>query len=210
MGRSCPAHRIVSPRPSSTQRASSFLMTRAQRTYRLLLLVGLGLLPLLLAGWSVSSNMAHDPWFYLLTFLIPVFGLASAYYAVHHRLQPSPSRLQSDVRARRHVTTDAPTTYSVLLTVALPSSGPELLRVARALAPPDQLHVTAMHCWPEARFRAEAFEGRGRRTLPEPLRPLLEEAGRVSVDPLCFVSADVGSDIVSMAEERGADLVLLG
>lgn len=100
--------------------------------------------------------------------------------------------------------------FSVLLTVALPSSGPELLRVARALAPPDRLHVTALHCWPEDRFRAQAFEGRAHGTLHEPLGPLLEAAGEISVDPLCFVSADVGGDIVSIAEERSADLVLMG
>lgn len=100
--------------------------------------------------------------------------------------------------------------YSVLITVALPSSGPELLRVARLLAAPEDLRVTALHCWTEQAFRKNAFEHRSRKAGDDPLEPLILAAEGLSVVPVSFVSANVEEDIVSIAREHGSDLILMG
>ncbi|MEX2400512.1 MAG: universal stress protein [Rhodothermales bacterium] len=100
--------------------------------------------------------------------------------------------------------------FSILIPVALPSSGPALLRVARLFAPPESLRVTALHCWDEREFRSQAYEHRNEGIIDSPLVPLLDSADAVEVDPLCFVSADIGHDIVSIARERFTDLILMG
>ncbi|MEX2400500.1 MAG: universal stress protein [Rhodothermales bacterium] len=100
--------------------------------------------------------------------------------------------------------------YSVFIPVALPSSGPELLRVARLLAPPERLRITALHCWTDREFRSEAFEHRHGGVVASPLLPLLKSAEDVQVDALCFVSSDIGQDILSTAAERLADLIVMG
>ncbi len=94
--------------------------------------------------------------------------------------------------------------YAVLIPVALASSGVELLRVARALAPPERLRVTALHCLPE---EADCPEPAG---VPEPLRPLVEAAGDFPVTPVCVAAADIGAGIVSFSEKDRFDLVLMG
>lgn len=100
--------------------------------------------------------------------------------------------------------------YSVLIPVALPSSGPELLCVARLLAPPERLRITALHCWTDREFRSEAFEHRHGGGGASPLLPLLKSAEDVQIDPLCFVSSDIGQDILSTAAERFADIIIMG
>ncbi len=100
--------------------------------------------------------------------------------------------------------------YSVLITVALPSSGPELLRIARLLASTQDLCVTALHCSTEQEFRREAFKQREDALGESPLEPLLRVSEGVSVDPVSFVSANVEEDILSMARERRSDLILMG
>ena len=114
--------------------------------------------------------------------------------------------------------TDGPMT--VVVPVSLPSSGPALLRVARALAPPDRLRVYGLHlARPETRSVADATAGLA--DAPEsvppdpsasPLGPLLAAAAAADVDvrPLEFVTRDPGRDIADIAHQKSADLVLMG
>lgn len=100
--------------------------------------------------------------------------------------------------------------YSVLITVALPSSGPELLRVARLLAAPPDLRVTALHCWTEDEYRSEDLEHDHGGKPERPLEPLLLASDDVQVDPVSFASANVEEDILSIAREQKSDLILMG
>jgi nucleotide-binding universal stress UspA family protein len=99
--------------------------------------------------------------------------------------------------------------FTILIPVSLPSSGPELLRVATALAPPDLSNIYALHISrPEAgSVRTDAFP-REESSL-KPLLDAAEEKG-VSVRPMAFVSRSPGNDIAEVARVKGADLVLMG
>lgn len=184
-------------------------MHRLPQIYRVLLLAGLGVLPLLLLVLVVTSDMAHDAWFYLVVLLIPLFSGAALYHIRRDRQDRAAEESRRNPPGSSRPAPDHTPVYSVLISVTLPSSSVELLRVARALAPPEQLRVTALHMWPEDEFRAEAFAQRDAHEAPEPLRPLLEAAGGLQVEPLCLVSADMGADITAVAQEHQADLVLL-
>jgi Kef-type K+ transport system membrane component KefB len=102
--------------------------------------------------------------------------------------------------------------FTVLIPVALPSSGPTLLRMAQALAPAGTPRVYALHLQraDDARLAGPdaAEDGLG----AEALAPLLAaaEGEDVAVRPLAFVSRDVGDDITATAHLKGADLVLMG
>jgi nucleotide-binding universal stress UspA family protein len=78
------------------------------------------------------------------------------------------------------------------------------------LAPPERLRITAIHCWTDREFRSEAFEHRHGGVVASPLLPLMESAEDVHIDALCFVSSDIGQDILSTAAERFADLIVMG
>lgn len=114
-----------------------------------------------------------------------------------------PARL---LRARANGDEARPT---ILLPVALPSSGPALLDAARALTPPGGADLLALHL-------TRAADGpllvAATPDPPDPLAPLRHaaEGAGVAVKTLAFVSRDVGQDIVDVAESRGADLVLMG
>jgi nucleotide-binding universal stress UspA family protein len=115
--------------------------------------------------------------------------------------------------------------FTVLIPVALPSSGPALLRLAAALAPRDRLRVYALHL-----ARAETgLLGDVSSTLePAPaaadaLQPLLEAAKEppsllppgaesvpLDVRSLAYVSREPGRDIADTAHRKAADLVLIG
>lgn len=104
--------------------------------------------------------------------------------------------------------------YTVVVPVSLPSSGPGLLRVARALAPPERLRVYGLHL---ARPEDHAFPDASAGTEPaggaSPLQPLLNAAAQadgLDVRPLAFVSRDPGRDIADVAHQKAADLVLMG
>ena len=106
---------------------------------------------------------------------------------------------------------DAP--FTVVVPVSLPSSGPALLRAARALAPPQRLRVYGLHlARPETQSTLDAVAPV--ETLPEetPLGPLLAAAAGTGIDvrPLDFVSRDAGRDIADVARQKAADLVLVG
>ena len=99
--------------------------------------------------------------------------------------------------------------FTVLIPVSLPSSGPDLLRVASALAPPSRLRVHALHL--------NRPETGSVRTGPvhveaDALRPLLDAArrGEIHVRPMTLVSRAPGADIVEAAHAAAADLVLMG
>ncbi len=104
---------------------------------------------------------------------------------------------------------DAPTT--VVVPISLPSSGPSLLRVARALAPPDALRVYGLHL---ARVEQQTVVDLTEGTPPaeSPLAPFLAAAAGTGLDvrPLDFVSRDPGRDIADVARQKAADLVLMG
>ena len=99
--------------------------------------------------------------------------------------------------------------FTILIPVSLPSSGPELLRVATALAPPDLSKIYALHISrPETgSVRTDAFPRE-----ESSLKPLLDAAAEtgVSVRPMAFVSRSPGNDIAEVARVKGADLVLMG
>ena len=99
--------------------------------------------------------------------------------------------------------------FTILMPVSLPSSGPELLRVARSLAPQSTSKLYALHLVrPESGSLAVD-------TVPDhggALRPLLETAHAegVAVRPLSFASRNPGRDIAETAQIKGADLILMG
>lgn len=96
---------------------------------------------------------------------------------------------------------DSERRFVVLMPVALPSSGPELLRLAAALVPPGArpsfhaLHLT-----------------QGDNGQADPLEPLMLAASKkeIPVHSVSFQSEDVAADIASVADELEADLVIMG
>ena len=94
--------------------------------------------------------------------------------------------------------------FSVLVAVALPSSGPKLLRVARLLAPSPQFRLTALHC------RADGDEFIADSNEDDPLGPLLLEAGNDDVNPVYLYMDDLDESILAVAREREANLILMG
>ena len=122
-----------------------------------------------------------------------------------------PSRLILKASAADEAAGPAPTT--VVIPVSLASSGPELLRAARALAPADALRVYGLHlARPETRSAVDTLGPRRRDPAETPLGPLLEAAAeaRLDVRPLEFVTRDAGRDIADVAYQKHADLVLMG
>jgi nucleotide-binding universal stress UspA family protein len=99
--------------------------------------------------------------------------------------------------------------FTVLIPVSLPSSGPELLRVATVLAPPSQLKVYGLHL---SRPETSSLAVAERAADGNALQPLLDAAGQhgITVRPLTFVSREPGRDIADTAHVKGADLVLMG
>ncbi len=121
-----------------------------------------------------------------------------------------PSRLLAD-EPEAEDPAEAPMT--VVVPVSLPSSGPSLLRVARALAPPDALRVYGLHlARAESRTVADLTADADARPPASPLGPLLAAAAGTDLDirTLDFVSRDPGRDIADVARQKHADLVLMG
>jgi Kef-type K+ transport system membrane component KefB len=100
--------------------------------------------------------------------------------------------------------------FTMLIPVALPSAGPELLRLAAALAPAARARIYALHLVPA--WQQSMLESDERPVADEMLRPTLvaAEGLGIQVRPLTFVSRDVGEDIAEVALARRADLVLMG
>jgi Kef-type K+ transport system membrane component KefB len=103
--------------------------------------------------------------------------------------------------------------YTVLIPIALPSAGPDLLRLAAALGSASQQRIYGLHLIPA--WDRSVLGPEQRANLPsdiEMLRPMLNAAKwmGLTVRPLAIVSRDVGSDIVEVSNAKGADLVLMG
>lgn len=99
--------------------------------------------------------------------------------------------------------------FTILIPVSLPSSGPELLRVATTLAPQERSKIYALHL-----LRPEAGS-LGVNPLPrseDALKPLLQAAAAEgeAVRPLAFTSREPGRDIAETARIKAADLILMG
>ena len=106
-----------------------------------------------------------------------------------------------------------PGRYAVMIPVSLPSSGPGLLRVARAVSPVPDPQFYALHLVrssdglitgniaDDAKVRAD-----------KALQPLLSAAADsgVAVSPFFFVSRDAAKDITDIAYLKGAGLILMG
>ena len=118
-------------------------------------------------------------------------------------------------------TVDTTAGYKVLIPVALPATGPLLLRLADALAGDDEeRHVMALALRRPVdtdRFRmtaaaAAAGGGSDDAATADALQPLLAAAARdkLPVTPVSFVSRDVAADIARTARLRDADLILMG
>jgi Kef-type K+ transport system membrane component KefB/nucleotide-binding universal stress UspA family protein len=102
--------------------------------------------------------------------------------------------------------------FTVLLPVALPSSGPELLRMAHHLAPSPQDRIYALHLVPASDQSMLDPAQLSRPAENEILQPLLaaaEDQG-TTVRPLTFVSQSVARDITDVARSKNVDLILMG
>ena len=102
--------------------------------------------------------------------------------------------------------------YAVLVPVALPSSGPGLLRAAAAVSPVPNPEVYALHLRRAADQSLTRVGSTGPAAEREALAPLLEAAAETAADvhPLSFVSRDPGGDIREVAHAKAVDLVLMG
>ena len=111
-------------------------------------------------------------------------------------------------------TVDTTSGFKVLIPVAMPSSGPRLLRIARLLLGEDEDRMvlplalrrpsdgTPLH----AVLSDEAVE-----SMPS-LKPLIDEAAglKVPVKAIALVSRDIPSDIARTARLQHVDLILMG
>lgn len=120
-----------------------------------------------------------------------------------------PARL---IREKAIGVTEEGKAFVVLLPLALPSSGPELLRMAAALvgAPADRIY--ALHLVPASDQSMLAPGGASRPGEGGILEPLLAAAAGTGapVRPLSFVSQNVSRDIAEVARAKGVDLILMG
>jgi Kef-type K+ transport system membrane component KefB/nucleotide-binding universal stress UspA family protein len=111
-------------------------------------------------------------------------------------------------------TVDTSSGFKVLIPVAMPASGPRLLRLADALAGDDEerlvLALSLRRPTDTDRFRMNGLDEPPERSPA--LQPLLAEAARQKTPtvPISFVSRDVPSDIARTARLRSADLILMG
>lgn len=99
--------------------------------------------------------------------------------------------------------------FTVLMPVALPSSGPDLLAAAQALAPPEDAQYVTLHLRPVS---DDTLTLPADPHAPDPLAPTVQaaKARGLSVKTLAFASRDIAQDIVDTAEARTADLLLMG
>ena len=106
-----------------------------------------------------------------------------------------------------------PDEFSVVVPVALPASGPGLLRMARSLVPVGCTpRVYGLHLRPSSTELVTDLDGGDAPGDEASLRPLLEAAVEqgTEVRPLVFASHKPARDIVDVARVKGARLVLMG
>jgi Kef-type K+ transport system membrane component KefB/nucleotide-binding universal stress UspA family protein len=117
------------------------------------------------------------------------------------------------IRQRTLGAAPAATTFTTLIPVSLPASGPGLLAAARLLAPPDrQQQFYALHLHVAAEQSLVQVQPDVQPADDPVLRPLLSaaEGTGANVHPLSLVSRNPGYDITDIAGMKGVDLVLLG
>lgn len=121
-----------------------------------------------------------------------------------------PSRLLRASEADHEGMTD----FVTVVPVALPRSGPGLLRVAGALAPGGQSpRVYAVHLQRSSNALVTDLDDTPRAAAEEAaLQPLLRAAehDQINVRPMTFVSQKPSDDIVDVARAKAAALVVLG
>lgn len=102
--------------------------------------------------------------------------------------------------------------YTVLIPVSLSSSGPGLLRVAQAVGSSQTPHIYALHLYRAGEHLMSDFTPGRRNSSDEALQPLLDTATEFSIEvrPLSFVTRNPAKDILDVAQEKGADLILMG
>jgi Kef-type K+ transport system membrane component KefB/nucleotide-binding universal stress UspA family protein len=121
-----------------------------------------------------------------------------------------PARL---IRQRTLGSVEDATTFTTLIPVSLPASGPRLLAAARLLAPRDLIHhVYALHLHVAGEQSLTQVPHDRLPSEEAVLRPLLEAAAPLDMDvrPLSLVSRRPADDISDVARYKRADLVLLG
>lgn len=97
--------------------------------------------------------------------------------------------------------------FNILLPVALPSSGPELLRLATCLAPPGvEVNYYALHLLDE---RESEGDRREEAAVLAPLLAAAREKG-IAVEAITRSTVAVGEDIARTANALNAHLVLMG
>jgi nucleotide-binding universal stress UspA family protein len=108
-----------------------------------------------------------------------------------------------------------PLDYTVIVPVSLPTSGPGLLQVARAVVPEGRdLRVYGLHLRrvPESTLPPLESSQEMRPASDVALQPLLRAAEEDStlVRPMAFVSERPARDIVDVAHAKGAQLIVMG
>jgi nucleotide-binding universal stress UspA family protein len=104
--------------------------------------------------------------------------------------------------------------YTVLVPVSLPSAGPGLVRVASALSHPGrEPRICALHLEASTRGQVSARVARERAELREEALAGAYAAGAslgLEVRTRSFPSNDVPGDILEVAREEGAELIVMG
>ncbi|HWL94202.1 MAG TPA: cation:proton antiporter [Phycisphaerae bacterium] len=123
-----------------------------------------------------------------------------------------PARLLRASRMKREIAPDA---FGVLIPVSLPRSAKPLIRLADVITGRDEAKRHIMGLYLRRAEEHEAYRAAVDDASAEDKAPLdiLVEAGAahdVPVDPISFVSLEPAADIVRVAEENNANLILMG
>jgi Kef-type K+ transport system membrane component KefB len=121
-----------------------------------------------------------------------------------------PARL---IRREAAGAAEAPATQTALVAVSLPSAGPGLVRAAAALAPRGGgQRIYALHLDRAAEQRFMQLPAEPAPACDETLLPAMQAAEALGVElrPVSFASHAPARDILEVAHEKGAGLVVLG
>ncbi|HEU0076160.1 MAG TPA: cation:proton antiporter, partial [Longimicrobiaceae bacterium] len=114
---------------------------------------------------------------------------------------------------REAAVAEAAAAQTTLVAVSLPSAGPGLVRTAAALAPRGGgQRIYALHLDRAAEQRVVELMPDPAPACDESLLPAMEAAEALGVElrPVSFATHDPARDILEVAREKGAGLVLLG
>jgi Kef-type K+ transport system membrane component KefB/nucleotide-binding universal stress UspA family protein len=121
-----------------------------------------------------------------------------------------PARL---IRREAAGAAEAPATQTALVAVSLPSAGPGLVRAAAALAPRGGgQRIYALHLDRAAEQRFMELPAGPAPACDETLLPAMQAAEALGVElrPVSFASHSPARDILEVAHEKGAGLVVMG